>query len=82
MATITLKEFEERELAIVDGAVVDSAGNEYRNEQGECVQCLVSIAEYAKIKGVSRVAILKQINTGKVKAFKVGRAYVINLNQQ
>lgn len=38
----------------------------------------LSTTELAKIKGISRVAILKQIKKGQIKAQKVGRNFVIN----
>jgi excisionase family DNA binding protein len=37
----------------------------------------ISTAELAKLLHVSRVAVFKKIQTGKVKAFKIGRNYVI-----
>jgi len=36
-----------------------------------------SITEYAKLRGVSRQAVLKWVNNGKVKAVKIGRFYAI-----
>lgn len=36
-----------------------------------------STSEVAKILGVSRIAVLKKITTGKLKAQKVGRSYII-----
>jgi predicted DNA-binding protein YlxM (UPF0122 family) len=42
----------------------------------------VSVSEYAELKKISRQAVQQQIKTGKVKAEKIGRAYIINLNQQ
>ena len=38
---------------------------------------LLSTAEVAKILGVSRVAVFKKIQSGEIKAKKVGRNYVI-----
>lgn len=38
---------------------------------------MYSIAEYAALLGITRQAVLKQINAGKIKAQKVGKAYVI-----
>lgn len=38
---------------------------------------LMSVSEYARMKGISRQAVLKQIKKGKLKAEKVGRSYVI-----
>lgn len=37
----------------------------------------ISTAEAAKLLGISRVAVFKQIKLGKIKAQKVGRNYVI-----
>ena len=36
-----------------------------------------STSELAHLLGVSRVAIFKKIQSGKIKAFKVGRNYVV-----
>jgi len=38
----------------------------------------ISTTELAKILGVSRVAVFKKIKSGKIKAFKVGRNFVID----
>lgn len=38
---------------------------------------MYSIQEYANLVGMSRQGVLKQINAGKIKAKKVGRAYII-----
>ncbi len=38
----------------------------------------LSTTEVAKILGVSRQAVLKKIKSGKIKAEKIGRNYVIN----
>jgi len=38
---------------------------------------MYSIAEFAALLGISRQAVLKQINCNKIKAKKIGRAYVI-----
>lgn len=38
---------------------------------------LYSTAEVAKILGISRVAVFKKINTGEIKAKKVGRNFII-----
>lgn len=38
---------------------------------------MYSIAEYAALLKISRQAVLKRINTGTLKAKKVGRSYVI-----
>ncbi len=40
-------------------------------------QTFISTTELAKLMGVSRVAILKKIKTGKIHARKVGRNYII-----
>ena len=37
----------------------------------------ISTTELAKLMGVSRVAILKKIKTGKIHAQKVGRNYIV-----
>lgn len=39
---------------------------------------LLSTTEVAKILGVSRIAVFKKIKSGKIKAQKVGRNFVIN----
>jgi excisionase family DNA binding protein len=41
----------------------------------------LSTAELAKLLGVSRVAIFKKIKLGKIKAFKIGRNYVIPVEE-
>jgi len=41
----------------------------------------ISTAELAKLLHVSRVAVFKKIQTGKIKAFKVGRNYVIPMEE-
>ena len=38
----------------------------------------ISTTESAKILGISRVAVFKRIKSGKIKATKVGRNFVIN----
>ncbi|MDD4989306.1 MAG: helix-turn-helix domain-containing protein [Candidatus Pacebacteria bacterium] len=38
---------------------------------------LLSTAEVAKILGISRVAVFKKIQSGEIKAKKIGRNYVI-----
>ncbi|MDD5068528.1 MAG: helix-turn-helix domain-containing protein [Candidatus Pacebacteria bacterium] len=38
---------------------------------------LLSTAEVAKILGISRVAVFKKIQSGEIKAQKIGRNYVI-----
>lgn len=40
-------------------------------------QTFISTTELARLMGVSRVAILKKIKTGKIHAQKVGRNYII-----
>ena len=37
----------------------------------------LSVAQLAKILGISRVAALKRVNKGAIKAAKVGRSFVI-----
>lgn len=37
-----------------------------------------SVLEYARMRGISRVAALKRITTGRIKAVKVGRAYIVS----
>ena len=39
---------------------------------------LMTVAEVAKILGISRVAVFKKIKKGVIKATKVGRNYVIS----
>ena len=41
----------------------------------------ISTAELAKLLHVSRIAVFKKIQSGKIKAFKVGRNYVIPMNE-
>jgi len=41
----------------------------------------LSTAELAKLLGVSRVAIFKKIKSGKINGFKVGRNYVIPVEE-
>jgi excisionase family DNA binding protein len=38
----------------------------------------ISTNELAKLLGISRIAVFKRIKTGKIKAFKVGRSFVID----
>jgi excisionase family DNA binding protein len=38
---------------------------------------MLSTSEVAKLLGISRVAVFKQIKAGKIKAKKVGRSFVI-----
>lgn len=40
-------------------------------------QELISTSQAAKIFGISRIAILKRIKAGTLKAYKIGRNYVI-----
>lgn len=37
--------------------------------------------ELAKLLGVSRIAVFKKIQSGKIKAFKVGKNYVIPIEE-
>ncbi len=39
----------------------------------------ISVAELAKLIGISRVAVFNKIKKGQIRAQKVGRAYVIQL---
>ena len=41
----------------------------------------ISTAELAKLLHVSRVAVFKKIKSGKIKAFKIGRNYVIPMEE-
>jgi len=41
----------------------------------------VSVAELAKILGISHVAVFKRIKKGQISAQKVGRAYVISMEE-
>ncbi len=41
----------------------------------------VSTAELAKLLGVSRIAVFKKIQSNKIKAFKIGRNYVIPIEE-
>lgn len=38
----------------------------------------LSTTELAKILGISRIAVYKKIKSGKIKAIKVGRNFIIN----
>ncbi len=49
--------------------------NKVKNEK------YISTTEIAKLLGVSRIAIFKKIKSGKIKAFKVGRNYVIPIEE-
>ena len=46
------------------------------NKDKNC-QNFISTTELARLLGVSRVAVLKKIKTGKIRAHKVGRNYII-----
>lgn len=41
----------------------------------------ISTAELAKLLHVSRIAVFKKIQSGKIKAFKIGRNYVIPMEE-
>ncbi len=41
----------------------------------------LSTAELAHLLGVSRIAVFKKIKSGKIKAFKIGRNYVILIEE-
>ena len=41
----------------------------------------LSTAELAKLLNVSRVAVFKKIKSGKIKGFKIGRNYVIPIEE-
>ena len=41
-------------------------------------QKFISIPELAKILGISRIAVYKQVKSGKIKAVKIGRNYAIS----
>ena len=49
--------------------------NQYKNTQ------YLSTNELAKLLHVSRIAVFKKIKTGKIKAFKIGRNYVIPVEE-
>lgn len=38
----------------------------------------ISIAELAKILGISRIAVYKKVKKGEIKAMRIGRAYAIS----
>lgn len=40
-----------------------------------------SVVQVAKLLKISRQAIIKQIDTGKLKAFKIGKVYVLPKGQ-
>jgi excisionase family DNA binding protein len=42
---------------------------------------LISVAEAAKIMGLSRMHVVRKIQKGEIKAIRVGRAYAIDRNQ-
>lgn len=44
------------------------------------VKNLFSISDVAKILGISRIAVYKKIKSGKIKAIKVGRNFIIEKN--
>lgn len=37
----------------------------------------ISIAEFAKLIGISRIAVYKKVKNGQIKAVKIGRSYAI-----
>jgi len=37
----------------------------------------ISISEFAKILGISRIAVYKRIKKGRIKAIRIGRSYAI-----
>ncbi len=41
----------------------------------------LSTAEFAKLLGVSRIAVFKKIQSKKIKAFKIGRNYAIPMEE-
>ena len=41
-------------------------------------KAFMTIAELAKILGISRIAVFKKVKKGQIKATKIGRAYVIS----
>lgn len=41
----------------------------------------ISTFELAQLLGVSRVAVFKKIKAGKIKAFKIGRNYVVPIEE-
>ncbi|MFA6142946.1 MAG: helix-turn-helix domain-containing protein [Candidatus Omnitrophota bacterium] len=40
----------------------------------------ISIAELAKILGISRIAVYKKVKKGDIKAIKIGRSYAVPAN--
>ena len=42
---------------------------------------LISVAEAAKLMGLSRMHVIRKIKKGEIKAVRVGRAYAIDRNQ-
>lgn len=50
--------------------IIDYSSNMHKN--------LLSTTQVAQLLGITRVAVLKKIKTGEIKAHKVGRNYVIN----
>lgn len=45
------------------------------------VKNLLSTTDAAKLLGISRIAVFKKIKSGKIKATKVGRNFVIDKNE-
>ena len=41
----------------------------------------LSTSELAKLLGVSRIAVFKKIQSGKIKGFKIGRNYIIPIEE-
>ncbi len=39
----------------------------------------ISVAELAKILGISRIAVFNKIKKGQIEAIKIGRSYAINM---
>ncbi len=44
-------------------------------------QLMISVAEAAKLLGLSRMHIVRKIKKGEIKAVRIGRAYAIDRNQ-
>ena len=42
---------------------------------------LISVAEAAKLLGLSRMHVVRKIKSGEIKAIRIGRAYAIDRNQ-
>jgi excisionase family DNA binding protein len=49
-----------------------------RNNTDKKAKKYVSVAELAKMLGISRIAVFKRIKKGQVPAEKIGRSYVIS----